>query len=107
MNEALTKEQIITILKAKMPYLREKYGVEKIAIYGSFAKGKPRKRSDVDLLVGLSKPLGLEFVTLAYDLEEALGRKVDLATLDTLARSLEDPRYRHIAEDIQQTLLYV
>lgn len=107
MNEALTREQIIMILKAKMPYLREKYGVEKIAIYGSFAKGEPKKRSDVDLLVDLSKPLGLEFVTLAYDLEEALGRKVDLATFDTLARGLENPRHRHIAENIQKTLLYV
>jgi predicted nucleotidyltransferase len=107
MNAIPTKENIAHTLKKEMPYLREKYGVEKIAIYGSFAKGSPSQTSDVDILVQLTRPLGLEFVGLADYLEEVLGRKVDLATFDTLHRSLENPRYRHIAADIQRTLSYV
>jgi len=63
--------------------------------------------SDIDLLVQLVKLMGLEFVGLAYDLEEKLGRKVDLATLDILHRSMEKPRTKHIASDIQRTLSYV
>lgn len=107
MKEPLTKENITQILRKELPYLREKYGVEKIAIYGSFAKGSSTQTSDIDILVQLVKPLGLEFVGLAYYLEEVLGRKVDLATFDTLHRSMENPRYKNIADDIQRTLSYV
>jgi len=107
MKEPRTKEQIFQILKKELPYLNEKYGVERIAIYGSFAKGNQRKRSDIDILVQLIKPLGLDFINLAYHLEKVLKRRVDLATFDTLKRSLENPRYKHIASDIQGTLSYV
>ncbi len=106
-KKASTKKEIIQILRKELPYLREKYGVEKMAIYGSFAKDSYTRKSDVDILVQLMRPLGLEFVRLAYHLEEILGRKVDLATFDTLHRSMESPRYKHIAADIQRTLSYV
>ena len=101
------KEEIFQTLRKELPYLREKYGVERMAIFGSFAKGNQTKKSDIDILVQLVKPLGLEFIELAYHLEEVLGRKVDLTTFDTLHRSMENPRYKHIASDIQRTLSYV
>ena len=107
MKEPLTKEEISQRLREELPYLREKYGVERIAIYGSFAKGNQTKKSDIDILVQLVKPLGLEFIALAYHLETVLSRKVDLATFDTLHRSVENPRYQHIASDIERTLSYV
>lgn len=107
MGALQSKEQILRVLRKELPYLRERYGVERLAIYGSFAKGTPKKRSDVDILVQLVKPLGLEFIDLAYYLEEVLDRKVDLATFDTLQRSMNNPRYKHIASDIQRTLYYV
>ncbi len=102
-----TKEQVFITLRKELPYLRQKYGVEELAIFGSFAKGDATESSDVDVLVQLVKPLGLEFVNLAYYLEEVLGRKVDLVTFETLNRSIENPRYKHIASDIQRTLSYV
>lgn len=104
----LTKEKIVDILRRELPYLRKRYGVEKIAIFGSFAKGLQRKGSDVDILVELKKPLGLDFVDLAYYLEEVLNKvKVDVATFDCLKNSYKNPRYEHIAEDIEQNLIYV
>ena len=106
MNKPLTKEKALQTIRKDLPYLQEKYGVTRIAIYGSFAKGVQTRKSDIDILVQLVKPLGLEFVGLAYYLEEVLGRKVDLATFDTLHRSMENPRYRHIAADIERTLSY-
>jgi len=107
MKEPWTKQEIMHILRKQLPYLQERYGVERIAIYGSFAKGNQKKRSDVDILVQLMKPLGLEFVQLAYHLEKILKKKVDLATFDTLRRSLDNPRYKHIASDVERTLIYV
>ena len=64
MSRALDRESILEILEKELPYLREKYGVVRLALYGSFASGVPRRKSDVDLLVELSRPLGLEFVAL-------------------------------------------
>jgi|SRR3972149_9745296 len=103
----LSREQIISILKKELPYLKDRYGVERIVLYGSFAKGNPTKKSDVDILVELRKTLGLEFVELADILEEKLRRKVDIATLDHYKRSFNNPRYRHIADDIKKSMIYV
>jgi len=99
-----SRERVLRILRKALPELRERYGVIRLALYGSFAHGQPRADSDVDLLVELGRPLGLEFVDLVYDLEERLGRKVEVATFDTLRRNLEHPRYRDIVLDIQRTL---
>jgi predicted nucleotidyltransferase len=101
------KQEVLRRLARELPRLRDKYGVESLALYGSVARGEASESSDVDLLVKLSRPLGLEFVELAEHLERVLGRRVDLATDETLARSLGSPRYRPIATNIQRSLQYV
>ena len=105
--ELLSQNKAIKILKKELPFLRDKYGVERIAIFGSFAKGRQKKKSDIDILVDLRKPLGLDFIELADKLEEKLGKKVDVATFDCYRRSFNNPRYKHIAEDIKKSLIYV
>ncbi len=107
MKKSLNREKILQMLKKDLPYLRERYGVVRIALYGSFAQDVQTGKSDVDLLVELSRPLGLEFVALAEHLEKVLGRKVGLATFETMFRSMDIPRYRPIALNIQRTLIYV
>lgn len=107
MSKPLGRTQVIRVLRKQLPQLRARYGVEKMAVYGSVAQDTARKRSDVDILVQLSRPLGLEFVQLAYDLEKSLGRKVDLATFDAFQQGRANSRYAHIASDIERTLLYV
>lgn len=106
MNGPITKESILRTLRQELPVLSEKYGVERVAIYGSFAKGNPTEDSDIDILVQLSRPLGLEFVRLADYLESTLKCPVDLATFDSLRRAAS-PRRARIAADIERTLLYV
>jgi predicted nucleotidyltransferase len=78
-----------------------------MALYGSFARSTPTEESDVDLLVELARPLGYAFVALVEDLEQILGKKVDLATFETYQRSKSDPRRRHIVERIEKDLVYV
>jgi predicted nucleotidyltransferase len=107
MRKIQNKSQILKILEKELPYLREKYGITQIALYGSYAHGTPDKESDIDLLVALSRPLGLEFIDLANYLENRFGRKVDLATFDTLDRSLHLPRYQSISQNIKRTLIHV
>ena len=103
----LSREKVISIMKKELPYLKNTYGVKRIFLFGSFAKATQKKKSDVDILVDLRKPLGLEFVALADKLEEILGRKVDVATYDHFKSSFHNPRYKHIAEDIEKGLIYV
>jgi predicted nucleotidyltransferase len=89
------------------PDLRRRYGVARLALHGSFAHGQPGKDSDLDLLVELERPLGLEFVNLAEDLERRLGLRVDLATFGVLSRSMEHPRSGQIPLALQRTLIHV
>lgn len=100
-------DEVLQILQNELPQLKEKYGVEQMAIFGSYAKGSQTPKSDIDILVQLAKPLGLDFIELAYHLEKVLGRKVDIATFDCLKRNRENQRYKHIALDIERTLMYV
>lgn len=60
--------------------------VLKAWLFGSFSRGEETQNSDVDILVSLdkSKPIGLKFFGMLSDLEELLGRKVDLVSEGTL-----------------------
>jgi len=107
MSRPATREEVLRILREQLPYLRERFGIEELAVYGSFSKGTQTRRSDVDLIVRLTRPLGLEFVSLAEHLEDVLGRKVDIATFETLQRSKGTPRRRRLADEIERTLSYV
>ena len=81
----LTKEEILKILREELPYLREKFYVKKIGLFGSYARGEQTKKSDVDLLVEFEKPIGFfTFVKLEDYLNQKLGLKVDLVTPDAL-----------------------
>jgi predicted nucleotidyltransferase len=107
MQMLLTKDDVMRVLGKELPYLRERYGVVRLALFGSFARGTAQETSDVDLLVELEEPLGFEFMDLADHLEQVIGRKVDIATLSSWKRSFTSPRYRPIAEDVERTLIYV
>lgn len=51
-------------------------------LFGSYARGEADERSDVDLLVELDydQTIGLGFIGMKLDLEECLGRRVDLVS---------------------------
>ena len=61
--------------------------VLKAWLFGSFARGEETPISDVDILVVLdhSQPIGLKFFGMWNDLEQLLGRSVDLVTEGSLA----------------------
>ena len=60
--------------------------VLKAWLFGSYSRGEQTKNSDVDIIVLLDKsnPIGLKFFSMWSDLEELLGRKVDLVSEGTL-----------------------
>jgi predicted nucleotidyltransferase len=107
MQNATTREEIISILNAEMPKLQREFGITKMALFGSFAKGTPTETSDVDLLVESSELLGLKFFELSDYLANSLGRKIDLVTFRQVADSKKKLRYQKIAEDVERNLIYV
>src|SRR4030042_6383052 len=80
----MTKEDIKRVL-VKNKRILKKYKVNKIGSFGSFATGKTKKRSDVDLLVEFEDMIDLfEFVHLNDEIQRILKSKVDLVTPDTI-----------------------
>ena len=80
-----TKDQILQVLKKEFPLLKEKFGVRRIGLFGSYAKREETEGSDIDLLVEFERPIGFfKFIELENYLSEKLGFKVDLVTPDAL-----------------------
>ena len=78
-------DELKKILKQHKPELKRRFNVARIGIFGSYARGKARKNSDLDILVKLSEPIGLfEFVALKYYLEDITSIKSDVVTVDSV-----------------------
>jgi len=61
----------------------KRYGVRELSVFGSAARGDLRPESDVDILVDFEPDarVGLvKFASLSEELEQMVGRKVDLVT---------------------------
>ena len=74
----MNKKSIIETLKAEKPYLQKKFGVNEIALFGSFARGEEKSESDIDFLVSLKKPSYSLLMGLYLYLEKKLNTKIDI-----------------------------
>lgn len=79
-------EEIIKPLYQKKQFFREKFGVTKMGIFGSFAKGTQTESSDIDILfeVENDKKSLHNFLELKRLLEQEFNRNVDLGFEHTL-----------------------
>jgi len=99
----LTREQVVESLRLRLAYLAEEFGVRRIGLFGSFAKGLSTDKSDVDLIIEFDSPIGLRFMELGDYLEEVLGRRVDILT----PVGLQAIRQKTVREDITESIVYV
>ena len=68
-------------IRDKIRPICEQYKIEKVWLFGSYARGEAREDSDVDLHMKAPKGIGLFGLSGIYaDLEEALGKEIDLIT---------------------------
>ncbi|MEM3381890.1 MAG: nucleotidyltransferase family protein [Candidatus Bathyarchaeia archaeon] len=73
-----------------MPILKS-YDVKRAAFFGSIVKGELEEKSDIDILVEFEGEKSLfDLVGLKIELEELLGRKVDVLTYNSLHPLLKD-----------------
>lgn len=76
-NELLQEKRETILLIAS------KHGVRNVRVFGSAARGEAGERSDIDLLVDTMEDTSPWFpVGLIQELEDLLGRKVDVVTED-------------------------
>jgi predicted nucleotidyltransferase len=99
----MKREKVIQILRKELTYLVSEYGVKRIGLFGSYAKGIPAKGSDIDILVEFEKPIGLKFIEFAEYLEGLLGRSVDILT----PAGIESIRIDKVARNITESIVYV
>lgn len=96
----MDKDEIREKINTQLPFLKDKYHVKKVGIFGSFAVDKQEKESDIDILVEFDSPVGFfDFIRLENFLSEKLHRKVDLISKKALKPVIKD--------DILKETIYV
>ncbi len=86
----MTQEKIREKIHKQLPFLKEKYHVKKIGIFGSFVRGEQKKSSDLDILVEFESPIGFfDFIRLENLLSRALRKKVDLVSSKSIKPSVK------------------
>ena len=93
--------EVLSVLAEHREELRARFGVRRLGIFGSRARGEATPASDLDVLVELERPLGWEIVDLHRRLEEITGLRVDLVTLGALRRK------PHLLRAVEEDLVYV
>jgi len=75
-----------------------RHGAGRVRIFGSIARGKAMPDSDIDILVEMERGRSLfDLIALAEELEQLLGRRVDVVTETSLSPYIRD---RVLAEAI-------
>jgi uncharacterized protein len=96
--QASTREDVVAAIKANRRMLK-RYSVRSLALFGSAARNKMRRGSDIDVLVQFDKTTWANYIGLKFYLEDLLGREVDLVTPKALKPATKP--------SIEKDLLYV
>ena len=75
-----TASVALELLRQHEKEIRQKFGVKRIGMFGSYARGNPEATSDVDILVDFKNPTFDNFMELAFYLEKLFMKEVDLVT---------------------------
>ncbi len=98
-----TKEQIMNLLEENREQIKE-FGVSKLGLFGSYAKGEQTENSDIDFYVEFEdgKKTFDNLMKLAFYLEDNLGQKVDVLTDKSVSERLR----KVMEKDIQYVELH-
>lgn len=79
-GNGLGRDQILSMLKVYYLCNKSELGIEKIGLFGSFARDEGRADSDIDIIITLTKPDLFLYSTIAGQLETVFGRHIDLVS---------------------------
>lgn len=87
-------------IRSIVSQLAAQYGAKRVYLFGSYARGDMTENSDIDLRIDKGHIKGLQLAGLLLDLEDSLGRPVDLIPTSSL-----DQRFLDSIRD-DEVLLY-
>ena len=93
------QSNILEILKSNKQYIVNKFSVNSIGLFGSYARNDFHVKSDIDVLVTFVEPTFDHYMDLKFYLEDLFGRPVDLV--------LEENVKKRLKKTIAQETLYV
>lgn len=85
---APNRDDILEFLRSAKHRFAEEYGVHRIGLFGSLARGDQSSDSDIDIVVELDSPTFDQYMELKFELEDHFGISVDLVLLDSLKRGM-------------------
>jgi hypothetical protein len=91
LGKGLGIEEIVLPYGDDIIRISRKYGAKKVRVFGSVRRREADARSDLDLLVDWKKDAPpLARLDLEIDLERLIGRKVQVASSETIPRTFRD-----------------
>lgn len=98
--QTLTKKTILQKIKNNKEQIRQ-FGISKVGLFGSFARGEQKKDSDIDLMVEFKngKKSFQNFIQFSEYVEKILGKKVEVLTPQSVSP--------HIAPHLKDEVSYV
>ena len=87
------KADVLQVIRDERSELAGRFTVQRIGVFGSFARGNVHPDSDVDIIVELKNPTFDNYMDLKFYLEDILHRPVDLVLHDAVK-----PRLKPIIE---------
>ncbi len=76
----MKKRPDFELIKKNVVEVLRKHHIKRAGIFGSYARGRHRSTSDVDIIIEPRKGMGFEFFGLQLELEKKLGKRVDLVS---------------------------
>jgi len=90
-------EEIKEVIERHRPELKSQFHLDKIGVFGSYARGDQKKRSDIDFLVTFDKDISLmELGGLYSFLQDTMGRRVDVVHKDDIRPEFRDSIIRDV-----------
>jgi len=96
----MTQEQILDYLTAHKDRFKKLYNLNKIGIFGSYARDEATPQSDIDIVVDLDKSTMFGLVAIKNDIEEYFKTHVDIVQVRDRMNSL-------LKERIEKEAIYV
>lgn len=97
-SNILTKEEILHFLREKKDFLKRKFAVDEIMLFGSYARDEATSGSDIDILIESTRKNFHNYADLRIFLEDNFHRKVDVIYIDSV-----NP---FILEEIREEIIY-
>jgi hypothetical protein len=78
-------------LREEIRRIAARHGAEDVRVFGSSARGEARPDNDLDVLIRLEPGRSLlDLVAVKHDLEDLLGRRVDVVTEAAISREIRE-----------------